>query len=86
MIRANRYCIVPMSALVSGLYNLPLGRTIKVTVEALNLVGYSVPSTPNTSGATIRTEPQSPLSGPTRDNAGTTDTTIQVDYSVPTYP
>ena len=33
-IRANRYCLVPMSALVSGSFNLPLGRTVKVTVES----------------------------------------------------
>lgn len=36
---------------------LPLGRTVKATVEALNLVGYSIPSTINNVGADIRTEP-----------------------------
>lgn len=46
-----------MSALVSGVYNLPLGTVVSVTVEAENSVGYSIPSTPNSVGATIKTEP-----------------------------
>jgi len=46
-----------MSALVTSPFNLPLGRIIKATVEALNLVGYSIPSTLNSVGADIRTEP-----------------------------
>ena len=46
-----------MSALVSGSFNLPLGRIVKASVEALNIVGYSVPSTLNSLGADIRTEP-----------------------------
>ena len=41
VIRANRYCIIPMSKLISTNFNLPLGRVIKARVEAENLVGYS---------------------------------------------
>ena len=56
-IRANRYCILPMTALRASPFLLSQGTVIKVTVEAMNVVGYSTPSTLNSVGADIRTEP-----------------------------
>jgi hypothetical protein len=41
-IKANRYCIVPMTVLTSDPYHLVQGHhNIFATVEALNVVGYS---------------------------------------------
>ena len=51
------------------------------TVEALNVVGYSMPSITNTVGASVRTEPHMPSLGPQRNDAGTTDTQIKVDFA-----
>ena len=79
-IRANRYCLIPMSILVSPPYNLPLLDTIYATVEAFNLVGYSTPSALNAPGAVILTEPLSPPGAPYRVDSGTTDTRIQVNF------
>jgi hypothetical protein len=36
-------------------YSLVLGNPVVVTVEGLNIIGYSVPSVKNTAGAVIRT-------------------------------
>jgi hypothetical protein len=36
-------------------YSLVLGDPVVVTVEGLNIIGYSVPSVKNTAGAVIRT-------------------------------
>jgi hypothetical protein len=56
-IRANRYCIIPMTALRGSPFLLTQSTIVKVTVEVLNVVGYSIPSTLNSAGADIRTEP-----------------------------
>lgn len=56
-IRANRFCIVPMQALVTSPYHLLQGPTnLFATIEALNVVGYSIPAI-NAVGAAIKTEP-----------------------------
>ncbi len=63
-IRANRYCIVPMQALVSATYHLLQGHNnLFASVEAVNVVGYSTP-TVNAVGAAIKTEPHQPSAGP----------------------
>ena len=54
-IKANQYCVLPMSALIASPYELPLGAIVQATVEALNVVGYSTPSVLNIVGANIRT-------------------------------
>ena len=46
-----------MTALRASPFLLSQGTVIKVTVEAMNVVGYSTPSTLNSVGADIRTEP-----------------------------
>ncbi len=59
---------------------------MKATVEAQNVIGYSVPNTPNTSGATVQTVPQAPASAPTNVVAGTTSSTIQVTIATLSAP
>ena len=51
--RANQYCTIPMEALWASPYALTLGSTVVASVEALNTVGYSTPSVPNSAGATV---------------------------------
>ena len=56
-IRANRYCIIPMSALVNNPYLLVQGHNnLFATVETLNAIGYSALAV-NSVGAAIMTEP-----------------------------
>lgn len=43
-------------------------------VEAKNIIGYSVPSDPNTSGVSVRTEPNKPTTVVERVDESTTDT------------
>lgn len=50
------------------------------TAEALNVVGYSTPSTANTAGADVRTKPLMPSTAPSR-NSLTTESQIVIDYS-----
>jgi hypothetical protein len=69
-----------MTKITSWPYQNTLGSIVKATVEALNAISYSTPSTLNLIGADVRTEPQAPSGVPQRNNAGTTDTTIRVDY------
>lgn len=79
-IKANRYCIVPMTVLVSDPYHLVQGHhNVFATIEALNVVGYS-PTAINAEGGAIKTPPHSPPAGPQRNDLGTTDTQIKVDY------
>lgn len=78
-IKANRYCHIPMSVLISSTYLLDQGHNkVIATVEALNAVGYSLPSVENTVGASVRVKPLQPTQGPQRVDASTTDTTITV--------
>lgn len=44
-----------MTVLTSWPYSLTLGSTVVATAEALNAIGYSIPSTANTVGAEFRT-------------------------------
>jgi len=75
-----------MTTLVSEPYHLLQGHhNIFVTVEALNVVGYGVPAI-NADGAAVKTEPHNPPIGPQRNDAGTTDTQIKVDYGMLTDP
>ena len=52
----TRECTVPMSVF-SDTYLLAVGTLIEVKVEAKNAIGYSTESLPNTTGATVKTEP-----------------------------
>jgi hypothetical protein len=67
-----------MSELFSSPFNLPYGANIQVTVEALNAVGYSTPSSYG-SGLTVITPPvDAPVLS--RDIT-TTTTTIVIDWT-----
>jgi hypothetical protein len=71
-----------MTALRSEPYHLAQGHfNIIATVEALNVVGYGIPAL-NPVGADVKTEPHNPPRGPQRNDAGTTDTQIKVDYDM----
>lgn len=45
-----RQCEVEMATFLAAPFNLVEGDLIVVVVEALNVIDYSVPSDPNTSG------------------------------------
>lgn len=70
-----------MSLLRSSPFDLQLADLVAAQVVSLNLIGQSLPSQENTSGAEIRTEPLKPLTQVERYNSGTTDTQITVTYS-----
>lgn len=72
-IKANRFCLIPMSTLRSQPYNLQLDQLVVATVEGINIIGNSVPSDENTGNARIRTEPLSPTALIQRVDIGTTD-------------
>jgi hypothetical protein len=57
-----------------------LGNPVVVTVEGLNIIGYSVPSDKNTAGAVIRTQPLVPNVAVYRVDDGTTDIKIKAQY------
>ena len=70
-----------MTTLRASPFFLLIGEYVIATVEALNAIEFSDESTPNTTGATIRTEPQKPTSTPVRVDLETTDRQITVSYA-----
>ena len=87
-IKANRYCLIPMSTLraPSGNFNLQRDATVKAIVTATNEIGESIASTPNDLGAVVKTEPAAPPPAvPVAEE--TSDTRITVSYPAPdTHP
>ena len=77
---SNSSCSIPMTSLINSPYSLTLGSIVIVTVEALNLVGYSPASVPNSSGGQIKTAPLAPTSPPI-NGSSTSKTQIQVDLT-----
>ena len=71
-----------MSVLRAEPFNLLAGTVIIAKVQAYNIIGYSLPSEPNTGDAELRTEPISPSTLVTRVDDGTTDTEIKVTYAL----
>jgi len=71
-IRANLYCLVPISTLRAAPFSLALDDLVLAQVTATNVIGTNVASTANTAGAVVKTEPAQPAA-PTRDDASTTD-------------
>jgi len=55
-----------MVTLLSSPFNLVEGDLIVVIVEALNVIEYSVPSLPNTSGELAQVKPHVPTTKPRR--------------------
>jgi hypothetical protein len=79
---ANLYCTVQMSSLRAAPFELVLGDLVVATVTATNEIGTSAPSTPNTEGAVVKTEPAKP-DQVTRVDEGTSDLQISVDLPLP---
>ena len=70
-----------MSELYSSPYNLVEGDLIVAVVEALNQIGYSVPSQSNSAGALVQVIPHDPVLPPVR----VSDTTeSSVHFTIPT--
>lgn len=51
------YCLIPMTYLRSGSFNLPYNTLIQAKVSALNRNGWSLDSDPNLTGVSIQVEP-----------------------------
>lgn len=66
-----------MTTLLAAPFNLVEGDLIVVIVEALNVIDYSIPSDPNTSGVLAQVKPHTPTKKPTR-GANTRETSIEV--------
>ena len=56
-VTSQAYCMVPMSELIGTDYNLVRGSLVVARVQAYNLNGFGVLSTPNSVGATVETIP-----------------------------
>lgn len=67
-----------MSEVVSST-GLSQGSLIGVRVKAINTLGYSLQSDLNTSGATVKVQPQAPTVAPTR-NSLTSNSQLVVDF------
>lgn len=63
--------------LVEDPYFLEEGDLVVAQIEALNYIGYSEPTEPNTEGAVIKQRPHMPLESPRRGSS-TTDSSIEV--------
>jgi len=66
-----------MSTLISGVYTLTLGETVKAKVQAENGLGWGELSEPNVAGGTIQTVPGK-MNTPVR---GSTTSTTSVDVT-----
>lgn len=55
-----------MTTLLAAPFNLVEGDLIVVSVEALNVIDYSLPSAPNTVGVLAQVKPHTPTKKPTR--------------------
>jgi len=82
---SNTFCEIPMASLTSSPFSLAQGTLIQAQVEALNSIGYSTPSPLNVAGELAQTVPHKPTSGPSR-GSGTTQTSLQVDFALPSAP
>jgi len=79
---ANLFCTVPMDSLRATPFTLALGDLVVATVTATNEIGTSAPSTANTAGAFVMTEPGQPAQA-SRVDAETTDLQIKVSLPLP---
>ncbi len=61
-----RQCEVEMDTFLNSPFSLLEGDLIVVIVEALNVIDYSVPSDPNTSGELAQVKPHTPTTKPRR--------------------
>ena len=62
---ANRYCNVPMSVFMQLPYLLIQGDAIVAQASAMNEIGWSPESNPNTIGSNVETIPGQPMTAPT---------------------
>jgi hypothetical protein len=83
-VQANRYCLVPMTALWAAPFSLAQGTTVTAKVAAHNERGWGAESAANTAGAPVEVVPHQ-MPAPTRGSS-TSDTAIQVDWVAPTSP
>ena len=72
-------CTALMNLFVTDL-GLGIDDLIIVTVEALNVMGYSIPSVPNTVGVTVKKPPQTAPSALAR-GAATGKTSVQLNWT-----
>jgi hypothetical protein len=70
-------CQVHMTTLLAAPFNLAEGNLIVVSVEALNAIGYSIPSLPNTQGQLAQVQPHAPTAKPIRGTI-TDESQIQI--------
>lgn len=75
----NLYCTVPMTVLADSPYGYGVNRVIVVQISAQNSYGYGTSSTPNSSGARLRTVPATP-STPTVGSTAT-DTQVLIEWT-----
>jgi hypothetical protein len=76
----NRYCDMPMQALIQTPYNLLQGISVIAKISSRNVNGWSEESTPNSTGALIQVSPLKPLNSPSK-NSLTNKNQIVVDMT-----
>lgn len=79
----NLYCLVPMTALTALPYSYGVNRVVVVRISAKNSYGFGATSTPNTSGARVRTVPVAPTT-PTVGSIAS-DTQVQITWTALTF-
>mmetsp|Transcript_33982 Transcript_33982/g.25070 ORF Transcript_33982/g.25070 Transcript_33982/m.25070 type:complete len:194 (-) Transcript_33982:12-593(-) len=82
-IKAQMYCLIPMSTLTSSPYLYTFQDVVIVRASAKNAYGFGATSTPNSSGAQIR---QIPDEMPTPTLVSKTETEAEISWSALTSP
>ncbi len=77
--KADLRCLVSMSSLRQAPFLLQLDDLVQAVVTSRNIIGSSLPSDPNSSGAHVMTEPAKPAPG-TRIDEQTSDLRIGVSF------
>lgn len=82
LIIAELKCTVTMLSLLNAQFGLAEGDNIYATVEALNSIGYSLPS-PQSGNALVQIVPHKPPLAPSRGN-NTNEAAIEIFFSIVT--
>jgi len=83
-ILAQKYCLVPMSALTASPYSLARGTLVKAKAQAQNSKGWSTLSAANTAGASVQTPPDK-MAVPT-SGGSLSETQVSVSWAALTSP
>lgn len=78
-VMTNLECKISIVSLLESPFTLAQGELVQVRVTAVNSIGGSVPSIPNSVGAEIELVPHKPPTAPTK-NYSTTQTTLVINY------